>query len=114
MISYEIYKIIHILSILVVFIGLSAYAFSHRKIFGLFHGVGLVLILVSGFGLLARLGMVNGIPQWVWVKLGVWFVLGATYSIAKRKKLAPMSQVGLWLVLASIAVCMAILKPQLF
>lgn len=112
MISYEIYKILHILSILLVFISLTAYAFSHRKVFGLFHGVGLVLILVSGFGLLARLGLVKGFPQWIWVKLGVWVLIGATYSIAKRKKLSPMVQIFIWLILACVAISMAIFKPQ--
>ncbi|HAG91383.1 MAG TPA: hypothetical protein DCL41_05900 [Bdellovibrionales bacterium] len=114
MISYEIYKLTHILSFLFIFIGLAAYIYSHKKIFALFHGLGLALLLVTGFGLLARLGLTSGIPQWVWVKLGVWFLVGATYSVAKRKMLSPFFQITLWMILAGIAASMAIFKPMLF
>lgn len=109
--SYEFYKIIHILSVIFLFIALTAYAYSSKKSFSIGHGIALLLILVSGFGLLARLGLVRGFPNWVWVKFGVWLVLGAALALAKRKKLSQPIQISLWIALGGLAVFMAVTKP---
>jgi len=93
--SYEFYKIIHITGLILVFSGLTSILTlkmagvdltkNLRRLGMISHGVGLVLILISGFGLAARLGMVRGLPNWVYAKLAVWFLLGAALTIAKRK-----------------------------
>lgn len=110
--SYEFYKILHVLSVVFVFICMAAYIYSGKKSFSIGHGVGLLIILVSGFGLLARLGLVQGFPSWVWVKLGVWLVVGAVFAIAKRKLLPPFAQILLWLGLLFVAAFSAITKTQ--
>jgi hypothetical protein len=48
------------------------------------HGIGMMLLLVAGFGLLAKLGL-DGIPNWIIIKLVVWFFLGIGIALAKRK-----------------------------
>lgn len=50
------------------------------------HGLGLVLILVAGFGMLARLDlMAGGLPGWAWVKLVIWFAIGGLFMVPYRK-----------------------------
>lgn len=109
--SYEFYKVIHILSVLVLFVALTGYLYSSKRTYAIGHGLALLFILVSGFGLAARLGLVRGLPTWVYIKLGVWFVLGAVFAIAKRKALPAYAQVILWLTLGFVAIYAAVTKP---
>lgn len=48
------------------------------------HGVGLLFLLVSGFGLLARLQMMP-MPQWAYGKLLFWGLFAVAISLVKRK-----------------------------
>ena len=110
MISIEIYKIIHLLGVMMVFLafggiithvangGMKQHGF--RKTVAITHGIGLVLSLVGGFGLLARLGIVSGgLPGWVWVKLAIWTVFAAMIGVVVRK---PALAKPLWLVLLAL------------
>lgn len=122
MISLAAYKVLHILGVLFTFIALgglllasrtSGERVDDRKLAGMLHGVGLVIILISGFGALARLGISNpGIwPLWMWVKLVLWLVLGAALVLIKR---APGLRTLLWIllpVLGALAAYMALYKP---
>ena len=64
MMSYEFYKIIHILGLVLLFFSLGALIFHSlsggekkfalRKFLMIQHGIGLLLVLTGGFGLLAR------------------------------------------------------------
>jgi hypothetical protein len=119
--SYEIYKIIHLLGIVLLFSGLAGLltvrmsggqlAGSTKSLVFVTHGVGLLFLIVSGFGLLARLGLARDIPNWVFVKLAVWLFMGGAISLVKRK-----GQIG-WplylslLLVFLIAAYFAIFKP---
>lgn len=93
--SYEFYKVLHILGLILLFFGfggllVAAYAKVELKkparIMGFVtHGLGLLFILVSGFGMAARLGMGAGLPTWVQVKIGIWVLLGVGISLVRRK-----------------------------
>jgi hypothetical protein len=96
MFPYHFYKFFHIagLSLLVAGLFLIVAHFyqnpnpdkSLRKTGFLLHGAGLLLVLVSGFGMLARLGpAAAGLPQWVLVKIGIWISLGVIVAFIKRK-----------------------------
>lgn len=78
--SYQIYKMMHVISIVLFFSGFAAASMSKEKskLWTIVTGVALLLILVSGMGLLARLGIahVGSWPLWVQVKLGIWFIVG--------------------------------------
>jgi hypothetical protein len=92
---YEFYKALHILGIMLIFFGFGGILMatygkldlpkSARMMGMITHGVGLLLILVSGFGMAARLGLVQGLPGWVHAKLGIWLLLGAAIALIKRK-----------------------------
>jgi hypothetical protein len=118
---YEFYKVMHLVGLTLTLIGLggilAAFATSQsvpKKIKGLCfgaHGLGLILMLVGGFGMAARLGLVAGLPGWIYAKLAVWLILGGMISAVKRKadKAAPLMLVITLLV--GTAVWLAIYKP---
>ncbi|MDH3402075.1 MAG: hypothetical protein OES32_09415 [Acidobacteriota bacterium] len=118
--SYGAYKVLHLFAVILTFSilgGLALHAANggdagsnrQRKLTGALHGMGLVLILVSGFGTVARLGL--GLSGWVWGKLAIWLVLGAAAMAFKR---APgLATALLWLlpVLGGVAAWLAVYKP---
>ena len=115
--SYEIYKLIHLLSIflfiaMVVKILTSKEAKKIEK--AALHGSGF-FILVGGMGLLARLGVshTEGWPFWVKAKFGLWILLFALFAILYKKIIA--KRVAAWpLILGgivSVAAYIAINKP---
>jgi hypothetical protein len=97
MFSYQIYKLLHFSGLAMAFLGLGGIMLHHysnhdnlkakAKILAFsLHGVGLLFMLTGGFGMLARLGLVNGLPGWVYAKLALWLLLGAMVGFAKRMK----------------------------
>ncbi|MBX3018940.1 MAG: hypothetical protein KF767_13725 [Bdellovibrionaceae bacterium] len=95
--SYEFYKVLHIIGLacLLLSFGLGLSYFLLTKNGGknkalkiwtfALHGVGLAIMLVAGFGLLARMGLVGAMPDWIYGKLVVWFALALAISLVKRK-----------------------------
>jgi hypothetical protein len=98
MLSHATYKVIHLLGIFLLFssIGglwaLSAGAGETRKavrrLLMATHGAALLVILVAGFGMMARLGIMAGWPPWIWIKLGIWLLVGATPALLMRAERA--------------------------
>lgn len=93
MISYSVYKLLHVVFAFSVVFSLGAASLYHwsgsskkgpRVFFSIAHGVSLLLMLVAGFGLLARLGLTQGLPPWVYAKIALWIVLGGLLAFAKR------------------------------
>jgi hypothetical protein len=114
--SYEFYKALHILGIALLFLafgGLAGHALNGgtkdtNKARGLMlasHGLGLVLILVAGFGMLAKTGG-GMLPGWVHPKLLIWLLLGAATLPLQRK--TAMAK-PMWFVLPLLAVTAAYL-----
>ena len=55
-----------------------------RKLLTIMHGVALIVVLVAGFGLMARLGIMSGWPTWIYVKLALWLVLGGALTLVRK------------------------------
>lgn len=122
--SYEAYKVIHLLSVLMLFAvmgGAAVHAInggtrasnSARRLMAGLHGLAMLLILVTGFGLLTRLDLIaGGIPIWVWGLVALWLVAGVLLSLlARRPALArPLLWVGLPLIALGSA-WLAVYKP---
>jgi hypothetical protein len=120
--SFAAYKVIHVLGVLFVFTSLGALMLASRegvergngrKLAGLTHGIALLVVLVAGFGALARLGMPSPAhwPLWVWIKALVWLALGGIVVLIRR---APQLGTLLWWLLpllGGIAAWAAIFKP---
>lgn len=110
------YTILHIAGIIMVFMPLAA-IIQHissggdksdnprRKQIAITHGIGVLLILISGFGMLAKLGIHWPWPGWVFVKFGIWLLLSALIGLAYRFK---KSAEKLWLGLILIGVVAAV------
>ena len=95
MLSHTTYKVIHLLGVLLLLCGiggvwaLAAAATeqtrrSARKLLMASHGVAMILILVAGFGMMARLSISGAWPLWIWIKVGIWLLLGALPVLLKR------------------------------
>ncbi len=106
--SYEFYKTLHVIGIILVFMALGA-SLLHagnggtreqnpaRKLISAQHGLGLMIILVAGFGMLAtRQLMTGGLPGFIHPKLLVWLLLGAAPVLINR---LPRSVPTLWVVI---------------
>jgi hypothetical protein len=120
MISLNVYKLVHILGILLTFTavgGLSLHALNGgtkatnagRRLVTLSFGVGLFLILLGGFGMLARLGI--GLPVWIWVKIAIWISVGGLLAVPYRK---PELARAVWLgsvALGIVAAWIGLYKP---
>ena len=80
-----------------------------KKWLGIHSGVGLIILLIGGFGMLARLG--TGIQPWLVVKIVLWLALGFVGAIAIRK---PEQAKPIWLAtigLTVFAAYLAVYKP---
>jgi uncharacterized membrane protein SirB2 len=122
MIAYEVYKMVHLIGIFMILLslgGVSAYAINggdkanntFRKGLGITHGIGLVLVLVAGFGLLARLNISWPWPGWVFVKLAVWLIFGVLSAVAYRMGNRGRSLWYIMILLGAIAIYAAVQKP---
>ncbi len=121
MISLDIYRLIHLAGIFFVLMGFGALILNAvsgggreapwRKTAIITHGVGLFLVLLGGFGMLARLGIHWPWPGWIIAKFAVWILLGGLVAVPRR---APGASKALWwviLLLAVIAAWIARAKP---
>jgi hypothetical protein len=93
---YEFYVVVHVLGLALALVALGGLAVhsmnggdretnQNRRLVAITHGIGMLMILVGGFGLLARIGAAqSGLPPWVYVKLALWLCLGAAMMVATR------------------------------
>ncbi len=103
-IELPLYNNIHFVGVGLLAVGfLALLSAKNAKIGMIFHGLGLLVLLVSGFGQLAKLGMSAHMPTWVIVKLVLWLVLGFLPVLAKRHVLARPVMVLLALVMMGFA-----------
>ena len=120
--SYGFYKVVHVLGLLMLFSGLAGMIVHAgtggdrsrnplRRALASLHGGGLVLLLVSGFGILGEVGL--GFPVWAMAKLGLWLAFGALVAIPYRKP--EWNGALLWLlpILGALAGYLAFYKPEL-
>lgn len=121
--SYETYKVLHLLGIFFLFTSLGGVALHAinggskndnrgRRAIASMHGLGLLLLLVAGFGMLARKDlMTGGMPGWVWGKLLVWVILGGLLYVPYRRP--ALARPVLWLVplFGLLAALLAVYQP---
>lgn len=121
MISYEVYKVIHLTGIALILLGLGVviggFAVSKalpprlRMTAFMTHGLGMLIALIGGFGMAARLGLVHGLPAWIYAKLVIWLLLGVGVALARRKAQWSLPLVIIFALLVGAAASFAIWKP---
>lgn len=118
--GYLTWKVLHIAGMLLLFAALGGVAALRQagagagRLYNALHGAALLVLLVAGFGALASLGLHSpgSWPAWVWIKLGVWILLGAGLALLGRAgKRAGALLVGLVL-LGTLAAWAALAKPS--
>ncbi len=114
------YKLLHILGILFTFTAVGGVCMHvanggdkasnrSRAASSALHGVGLLITLVAGFGLLARIG--GGFPGWVIAKLVIWLLLGAALMIPYRSPALAKPMLWALPLLGALAAYLALYKP---
>ena len=97
MISLDVYWYAHMLGVALLILsvgGVALHAMSGgtketsggRAIAAASHGLGSLLILVAGFGMLARLELMSGgLPGWAWAKMAIWLTLALAFVVPYRR-----------------------------
>lgn len=119
--SYEFYKVLHHTGLFMVFLSLGAYLlnaiadggrqFRGRRLVMITHGLGMLAVFVAGFGLIARLQLSTPWPLWIYLKLGIWILIGLLLLIAMRRSALANILWTLAIVLGAVAAYLARIKP---
>lgn len=113
--SYQFYKVLHVVSLFLLFTSLAAAAFApqdKRKPWVALHGVATLIALVAGFGLLARLGLMKGMPGWVQIKLAIWLALGVMPFILRKANHLALPLLLVSVLLGATGSYLAVNKPM--
>jgi hypothetical protein len=119
--SESFYRVAHIVGLVTLFLSLGGIlAFSTagvtltsrtRALLSAGHGLGLVALLVSGFGMLAKLGYLKDLPTWSIVKMVIWLLIGGSVALAKRRPAWGGGLVAFWIAAGGLAAYLCIYKP---
>jgi hypothetical protein len=123
-VSHQFYNVVHIVGIVLLMSalgGAAVYAMnvtaeepaSTRRMLAILHGIGAFLVLLGGFGMLARLDVLKGasFPGWLWVKLLIWGTLAVALFISRRQPTLARPLLFALPLLGGLAAYMAIYKP---
>lgn len=113
----ETYKVAHLLGLLVLALGLGAILNGPRdskpKIGMAMHGIGLLLLLIAGFGTLAKQN-IEITTSWVLCKLLIWCTFGAMPFFVNKPFFPRLLAWALVIALAGGSAYLGVLKPALF
>jgi len=121
MLPETIYKNLHLIGVFMILVALGGFIAQQvqvaasergwRRPIAITHGIGMVLALVGGFGMLARMQIFWPWPGWVVGKIIIWLVFGILVALIGR---TPRLAKPLWwstIALAAIAAYLALNKP---
>jgi hypothetical protein len=123
MISYAVYRVVHLVGIFLLLVALGGLSLGSaraeaggpggRRLAMALHGIALFIVLLGGFGLLARLDIMHGMgwPGWVWMKLGIWILMGAAVLLPRLRPSSGPALLVLIPALGGVAAWIAIFKP---
>ena len=114
--SHSTYLIVHLAGLLLLALSIggmvvqkSSSGSPDGKQMKVLHGVGLFLLLLGGFGMLARLSIGWPFPVWIFIKLAIWLAMGAFPVFLPKLKAGSAWIVAILLILTAIA--MGVVKP---
>ena len=120
----DLYEIIHVIGMAMLFVAIGGVAVhaanggtntnsATRRLVSIVFGVGSFLILLGGFGMMARLGLVRGMPPaWLIVKMLIWLLLSGIVLLPYRRPALARPFLLALPLLAGLAVYMALYKPS--
>ncbi|HEX4086545.1 MAG TPA: hypothetical protein VHY22_16650 [Chthoniobacteraceae bacterium] len=108
------FLIIHLLGVAALSIGIGGMLAggSERKLFSILQGVALLVMLVSGFGLLGTLHL--GFPHFAQAKLVLWAFLGVLPVILRRLRIPIAGGITIALVVIGVLAWLGVMKPALW
>jgi uncharacterized membrane protein SirB2 len=118
--SYLTLKVIHLVALALTFMGLAGALATNavsagpsitRRIFAISHGLGLLLLLITGFLLLIQLGIGKNMPGWVWGKVIIWLLAGASIMFVRRFVRFQVPQLVYLAALVGLGAWLALYKP---
>lgn len=122
--SYATLKIVHLAGLALTFMGLAGVLATNsageaapkgRWLFRAGHGLGLLLLLGTGFALADQLRQMGNdmhpIPGWLKAKLGIWLLTGASLALAARLGRFAILVLVFLTALVVVASWLAIVKP---
>jgi len=111
---YPIYQIFHLVGLAALAIGTGGMMAngSNRKLFAIWQGVGLLVILVAGFGMLASHQL--GLPHFAIVKTILWVLVAAMPVILRKLKAPITAGILVSLTLVGILAWLGVTKPPLW
>ncbi|MDX2193259.1 MAG: hypothetical protein NW201_07885 [Gemmatimonadales bacterium] len=123
MFPYELYKVVHLVGIMLAFASVGAVAIyagtgqavkgaPTRKFLGIMHGVAMFIVLLGGFGMAARLGLVKGFPGWLWGKIAIWALVAGIVVLPYRRPELSRPAFILGPFLGAIAAYLAVYHPM--
>jgi len=124
MLSHSVYNILHVVGIVLIMAALGALALhainggtresnAARGLVAGLHGLGAFLVLLGGFGMLARIGFEHGsaFPGWLVVKIVIWLILAGSVVVPYRRPALARPLLLALPLLGGLAAFMAIYKP---
>ena len=131
------YKITHLVGISVLALGTGGRMAGgeNRKTFAIVQGIGLLVMLVTGFGLLAKLGLNTpsspvvvvvvsgeggglfanlGIPHFAVVKTVLWVVIAMLPLLFRKLKTPLYAEILIVFILVGVMAYLGIVKPALW
>ncbi len=120
--SYQFYLILHLVSLFVVLTTLggivahvmdggSKQNFLLRKPYAILHGIFLLVVFVSGFGLMAKAQYTFSSSQWLYGKLFCWALVGVLPTLLFKNILPKWSRFTVLIAVFALAAYMAIFNP---
>lgn len=117
--TLELYRILHIAGLAMLMLGTGAMLFAPKdapkqRLPMVLHGVGLLVLLVAGFGLMAKLGISppDRWSPWLILKMVVWFLAALMPALVRHGTVPrPLGWVVALLLVASAAY-LGIVKPE--
>jgi len=106
--NYETYRFIHFAGIFILLFAFGSLFASDKSTKGaaIGHGIGLLLILLGGFGMQAKMKDLyqavygSGFPMAMIIKLVIWLVFGGCMVLAKRRI---VNGVAAWVIILALA-----------
>src|SRR5690349_8517562 len=94
--SYTFYKMLHVVSALAVVLALGGIVVQAlsvganargRKVLMIMHGLGLVGLLIAGFGMLAKQQTAWSAGGWTGMKTWIWLAMGGLPALVYRTRM---------------------------
>lgn len=119
--SLAFYNVLHVAGLILVFFAVGAFLHHQatapgtqnprKRVLMIQHGVGLLFVLVSGFGQFARLGITFPWPTWAWIKIGIWLLFAVVTRLAGEGGKNANLWWSLSILAAIVAAWLGIMKP---